>query len=197
MFHQQTTLIYILVVDNEEEVLQAKTASVMKKLELWFLENDLIVNTTKTVAMSFNLCQSKPLCKPQILLLNTEIAYKSEVKFLGMYITENLSWQFHIHSPCHTLRKAYYIIKPVQDVFCIRMLWNIYFAYFQSQRRYGIIFWGETGESIKVLRIQKRVLTLITGGNKRESYRQKFKRKCNPYGGFTLCFGSFMLQKRV
>jgi len=43
------------------------------------------------------------------------------------------------------------------------MLWNIYFASFQSQLRYGIILWGETRESIKVLHIPKMVMRLITG----------------------------------
>jgi hypothetical protein len=50
----------ILVTGNDEKALQAKLSSVMKQLEAWFLNNDLIVNTTKTIAMSFHLCQSKP-----------------------------------------------------------------------------------------------------------------------------------------
>jgi hypothetical protein len=56
----------ILVTDNDKENLQAKLSSVMKQLEVWFLNNDLIVDTTKTVAMSFHLCQSKPPYKPNI-----------------------------------------------------------------------------------------------------------------------------------
>jgi hypothetical protein len=63
----------------------------MKQLEPWFLNNSFIVNTTKTVTMSFHLCQSKPPYKPKILLQDTEITYMSEVTFLGIYITENLS----------------------------------------------------------------------------------------------------------
>jgi hypothetical protein len=58
----------ILVTDNDKENLQAKLSSVMKQLETWFLNNDLTVNTTKTVAMSFHLCQSKPPHKQNILL---------------------------------------------------------------------------------------------------------------------------------
>jgi hypothetical protein len=72
----------ILVTDNDKENLQVKLSSVMKQLEAWFLNNNLIVNTTKTVAMSFHLHQSKPPYKPNILLRNTEIIYMSEVKFL-------------------------------------------------------------------------------------------------------------------
>jgi hypothetical protein len=71
----------ILVTGNDEEALQDNLSSVMKQMKVWFLNNDLIVNTTKTIAMSFHLCQSKPPYTPSILLQNTEIAYMSEVKF--------------------------------------------------------------------------------------------------------------------
>jgi hypothetical protein len=100
----------VSVTDNDKEDLQAKLSSVMKQLEAWFLNNDLIVNTTKTVAMPFHLCQSKPPYKLNILLQNNEITYMSEVKFLGMCIMENLSWQAHIRFLCHSLSKAYYMI---------------------------------------------------------------------------------------
>jgi hypothetical protein len=99
----------------------------------------------------------------------------SEVKFLGMCITENLSWQAHIHSLCHSLSKTCYIMKSLKNILSIRMLWNIYLAHFQSQRRYGIILWGGTKESINILHIQKKVIRLITSFKKRESCRQKFK----------------------
>jgi hypothetical protein len=162
MNNQDATLVLyaddsnILVTDNDKENLQAKLSSVMKKLEAWFLNNDLIENTTKTVAVSFHLSQSKPPHKPNILLQNTEITYMSEVKFLGMYITENLGWQAHIRSLCHSLSKTYYMIKSLKNTLSTRMLWNIYYAHFQSRQRYGIILWGGTKESTKILRIQKK-----------------------------------------
>jgi hypothetical protein len=50
----------VLVIDRNEETLQTKLSLVMKQLEIWFLKNDLIINTTKTVAMSFHVRRSKP-----------------------------------------------------------------------------------------------------------------------------------------
>ena len=46
----------ILIVDKNE-ALQARLSSVMKQLEIWFFNNDLIINTTKIAAMSLHLCQ--------------------------------------------------------------------------------------------------------------------------------------------
>jgi len=68
-----------------------------------------------------------------------------EVKFLGMCITENLSWQAHICSLCHRLGKTFFIIKSVKNILSSYVLWNIYFIYFHSQLRYGIILWGGGG----------------------------------------------------
>ena len=157
----------ILVIGNDEDDLQAQLSSVTKRLEVWFYNNDLTVNTTKTVAMTFHLCQSKPPYKPRIVIQNTDIAYKTEVKFLGMHITENLNWQTHIYHLCHSLSKDYYRIKSLKNTLSNHMLWNIYFAYFQSRLRYGIIIWGGSKESIKILLIQKKVIRLITGLKKR------------------------------
>jgi hypothetical protein len=81
----------VLVVDRNEEALQTKLSLVMKQWENSFLKNDLFINTTKTAAMSFHLCRSKPPFKPRILLRSTDIKYVPEVQFLGMCITENLS----------------------------------------------------------------------------------------------------------
>jgi hypothetical protein len=125
----------ILVIDKNDEALQAKLSSVMEQLEVWFFNNDLIVNTTTTAAMSFHLCQSKPPHKVRILLRNTEIAHLSKVKFLRMYIMENLSWQVHICSLCHSFSKTYYIIISLKNILSNCMLWNIYFAHFQSLLR--------------------------------------------------------------
>jgi hypothetical protein len=45
----------------------------------------------------------------------------------------------------------------------------IYYSYFQSRLKYGIMFWGAAKESIKVFRIQKKVIRLIPGVNRRTS----------------------------
>jgi hypothetical protein len=62
-------------------------------------------------AMSSNLCRSKPPIKPRILLQNTEVEYMPEVKFLGMRITENLSWHAHICSLRHSLSKSFLLLN--------------------------------------------------------------------------------------
>jgi len=161
----------ILAVDKEEETLQHKITFVMQQLELQFCKNDLIVNIDKTRAISFHSHQNRYPSRPHIIFNNNEITYSSELQFLGLFIMENLTWHAQIHFLFASLRKIYYMIKSLRNVTSTQMIWNIYFAYFQSRLRYGIMFWGGEGKSVKIFRLQKKAIQLITGVHKRESCR--------------------------
>jgi hypothetical protein len=82
----------------------------MQQLEISYCKNDLIVNIEKH-AISFNSHQNRLPCRPQIALNRNEIAYNSELKFLGPFITDNVTWHVQIHSLCASLSKVYYMIK--------------------------------------------------------------------------------------
>ena len=83
---------------------------------------------------------------------NNEKAFKPEVRFLGIYITENLKRNAHVHSLCSSLSKVSEIIKSLKAVLSPYMLRSIYFSYFQSRLRNGIIFWGGDSESKRHLK---------------------------------------------
>jgi hypothetical protein len=165
----------ILVTGKNEEELQTRISVITKQLEGWLCENDLVVNTTKTVAMSFHSSQLKIPLKPNIFLQNSKIAYKSEVKFLGIYIMENLNWHGHVKFLCSSLSKTYYMIRALKQTVSTYILWNIYFAHFQSKVTYGVVVWRRSRESTKILRLQKKVVRMMTGLKTGESFTLKFK----------------------
>ena len=57
-----------LITDRSPDTLQTKLSLVVKQLEICFLNNDLIINSSKTVDMSLHLCNSILTYKPDILL---------------------------------------------------------------------------------------------------------------------------------
>jgi hypothetical protein len=166
----------ILVVDKEEALLQHKIEFVMQQLELWFHKNDLIVNTEKICAISLHSHQNQHPGRPHITFNGNKIAYNSELKFLGIFIMENLAWHVQIHSLCASLSKAYYITKSLRHVMSTHMLWSIYFVYFQSQLGYRILFWGSDGETIEVFPLQRKMIRVITGVHKHETCRRIFRK---------------------
>jgi hypothetical protein len=76
-----------------------------------------------------------------------EITHSSELKFLVLTITKN--WKVHIQTLCASLSKVYYILKSLKGVMGLHIIKAIYFAYFQTHMKYGIVFWGTDCDSIK------------------------------------------------
>jgi hypothetical protein len=104
-----------------------------------------------------------------------ETTHSSELKFLGLTITNNLNWKTQIQSLCVSLSKVYYILKSLKGVMSLHIIKTIYLAYFQTRMKYGIVFWGNDCDSIKVFRMQKNVIRLIAVVKKCESCRQILK----------------------
>jgi hypothetical protein len=165
----------ILIVDTNEETLKIKLSSVMKQLEAWFYNNELILNIEKSKVMSFCSHQCRHSCSPNIIYNNMEITHSSELKFLRLTITNNLNWKAHIQTLCASLSKVYYILKSLKGVMSMHIIKSMYFAYFQARMKYGIVCWGTDCDSIKVFCRQKKVIRLIAGVKKYESCRQIFK----------------------
>jgi hypothetical protein len=92
--------------------------------------------------MSFHFKKSTCDYRPQIYYNSNKMLYSDKVKFLGLDITENLSWKNHIRVVCAKLSKTIFIVKVLKGVLSTNLLRSIYFEKFQSLLRYGIIFWG-------------------------------------------------------
>jgi hypothetical protein len=53
------------------------------------------MNTEKKISMAFDSKQMRVPLRTQITFKNKKITYQSELRFLGIYITENLKWGAH------------------------------------------------------------------------------------------------------
>jgi hypothetical protein len=133
----------MLLIEKNLTSLIGKIVKVMKQLENWFLINNLIMNVEKTKVILFHGRGSSLIDRPILYLNNKEITYLSNLKFLDVYITENLSWAPHIQCLCQKLNKALYFIESSCDSVSISILINIYFTKFESLLKYGVIIWGE------------------------------------------------------
>lgn len=78
--------------------LESYIKGTMNQLHNWFEDNKLIINKGKTIAMSFHHVQNKYPEKPVIKYESTIIPYSSSVKFLGVWMDENLKWSVHLHN---------------------------------------------------------------------------------------------------
>jgi hypothetical protein len=99
----------------------------------------------------------------------------SNIKFLGLYIDETISWIFHIAKLVTKMSSACYAIRAIKGLISQETLEMIYLTCVHSIMMYGIIFWGNSPNSINVFRIQKRIITVIMNAKTRDSCRDLFK----------------------
>jgi hypothetical protein len=100
----------------------------------------------------------------------------AQTKFLGLQIDNHSNWKNHIDQLIPKLMQARYAVRSLLHISNTDMLKSIYFAYFHSLMKYGIIFWGISSDSKKVFTIQKKIVR-ITGCAKPQNYcRDLFKR---------------------
>jgi hypothetical protein len=156
-------------------ILNKKIKEVMQQLSSWFYLNKLVINTDKTIPISFHAWQNKSNLKPEIVFQDMGIKYKNETKFLGLYLTEDVKWDVHIKHVCNILNKNNYVIQSLKTVTSKNTLRNIYFANFHSNFRYGILFWRGDSQSIKVFKLQKKVVRLICNVKRKISCRELFR----------------------
>jgi len=93
--------------------------------------------------------QFRPPSKPQVTFNNTDIALKPEVRYLGIYITDNLIQNGHVLLLSSSFSKVSYIVKVIKGRFESIYAKKHLLSIFQPWLRYGIIFWGGDSESSK------------------------------------------------
>jgi hypothetical protein len=101
---------------TDANILREKIKEVMEQLSSWFHLNKLIINTDKTIAISFHSWQNKNNLKPTTVFQDMDIKYKNDTKFLRLYLSEDVKWDVHIKHMSDILNKSYYVIQSLKTI---------------------------------------------------------------------------------
>ncbi len=152
--------VYYLTSPNIIQV-QSDLNKVFGQLNKCFKANLLSLNFNKTYFIQFI---SKSTCTSdiQITYEDQQIRTAIETKFLGLFINITLSRTTHIE---HT---QYFIptlqtMQPVKLYVSPSTLKMIYYSFFHSVMTYGLLFWAHTSDSIKIFRLQKKIIRIMMG----------------------------------
>jgi len=138
----------ILVSDGNMNNLQYNLNNVMTELQKWCTLNSLLVNDEKTLAMSFHTTQNNMPVLPHVIFEGRDIPYRTDTKFLGIYINENMKYNNQIKHLSSKLNTSYYMISSLKSVTSPYVLRTTYYACFQVHLRYGLTLWGGDPDSI-------------------------------------------------
>jgi hypothetical protein len=106
----------VLISGSDVRSLQIKIDRVVAELETWFNRNDLIMNAGKTGVMLFDNRQTRFLVKPLFPFNKMTMDYTTELKFLGIQITDTLKWHSDIQLLASKFSKVAFVIKSHKEI---------------------------------------------------------------------------------
>ena len=88
--------------------------------------------------------------------MNSNIQQKQVVKFLGVYIDDQLEWKFHTENVRKKIQQGNrYIIYKVKFLVPQNFLKNLYSSFIQSHITYGNLAWASSNTNM--VRINKLI----------------------------------------
>ncbi len=178
LFADDTTL---LLSHHNFEILINLVNSELKKITKYFRSHKLSLHLTKTKFMIFSNSPSVRNLQPQIFLdynnddehLNHLIYPLSQiiptdsnpyVRFLGVLIDTNLSYQYHIKNVSSKLAKTLFILRKSKNILTQQALKSVYFSLFHSHLIYCLPIWSTASNSLlkPVIQQQKAAIRILS-----------------------------------
>ena len=136
------------------------------------ISNFLLFSQIRRGKFSFFHKSSKkdniPLRLPNLNINGVAIERESSMKFLGVWIDENLPWRDHIHTVENKIAKNIGLLYQGKHYLDDNCLKQIYFAYIHAYLNYANIAWASTHKTKlkKVQSKQKHALHIIFNQSK-------------------------------
>jgi hypothetical protein len=90
----------LLTASNDSIVAPRHLQHHLNLLQQWYSKWKIKINQTKSVLVTFT---NKRIICPQVIINNTQIPVQTEVKYLGLYLDQKLTWQKHVKTKRLTL----------------------------------------------------------------------------------------------
>ena len=119
----------------------------------------LSVNVDKTKLLIFKSKYNKNQYQNMIIkLLGMRLKPSTSVKYLGIHIDHNLSWDCHIKEINAKLSRTNGILSKLHR-YVPKMTWSVYYALFYSHMTYGSLVWSLTTQKNldSIFILQKKV----------------------------------------
>ena len=88
----------------------------------------------------------------------------SYIKYLGIFLDENLNWKKHISILSSKLRRANGALAKLRHFVIPKTLTSVYYAIFNSHLNYGSQVWGQNQNSVtnRILTLQKSAIRIMS-----------------------------------
>ena len=145
----------------------------LKILEDWFTANKLTLNLNKTVSMLFSRKKSNEILKLNVGKI--DIPQVHEVKFLGVWVDSNLTWNKHINTLENKIKQNRHLLRNAKYLLDKQTKRMIYFSHIYSHLKYCILIWGNGLPGAKTLKLQRLQNSCIKIINNSKNVTSQYK----------------------
>ena len=144
MFADDTNLFYA---EKNIKTLFETVNNELQKISQWFISNKLSLNVKKTKYSFFHKPSKNDnisLALPKLCINNNQIQRSESIKFLGVFLDENLTWKDHIKYIENKIEKNIGILYRSKAYLNNKCLLYLYYSYIHSYISYANIAWTST-----------------------------------------------------
>ena len=167
MFADDTNL--FLQGDDINE-LQLRFNEELVRVSSWIKINKLSLNINKTHCLLFTR-KSRNNLQLNIVIDGFPIELSNKTKFLGVVVSEDLNWKYHIEKITLKIAKGIGLLKKLKNKLNVSTLIQLYYSFIYPYLNYCNIIWGMAPKTYvnKLFLLQKKIIRVIFRLGFRES----------------------------
>ena len=173
MFADDTNL---FLQDHDLVQLQNRFNEELKKVSSWIKLNKLSLNISKTHCLLFTRKKQSDL-QIELKIDDTPVQLSNRTKFLGVILSDDLSWKYHVEKICQKIARGIGLLKKMRYKLCDSTLLMLYYSYIYPYLHYCNIVWGRAPKVYinRLFVLQKIIIRMIGRLGYRESTAENFK----------------------
>ena len=134
----------------------------LRELSFWLNANKIAVNVAKTKIILFETSNKKYDADLKIKLCRKIIHESPYVKYLGVFIDENLNWKKHINEISTKLIKDNAMLSKLRHYVNKDILLSVYYGIFHSHLAYLCLVWGQVNFFLnRITLLEKRAIRIL------------------------------------
>ena len=153
---------------NKQDVINEQ----LQRIHAWLTANGLKLNTTKSKYIMFRK-QNKNIPLFNIHINNVNIESVQNFNFLGLHLSSDMTWNFHMNEVSKKISWNIGILKKLQLVVPNNILLTIYNTLILPHINYCMLSWGSKPD--KIFQLQKKSSLSNLGCKFQVSYRTAFQ----------------------
>lgn len=155
-------------------------SNVLILINNWLKENYLVLNSKKTVCITFtNYADSQP--RIFNLSVNGDLIQRVEsTNYLGIIIDNHLRWESQINKIINKTKYLVFVLAKLKKVLSFNALKAVMYGLYYSIATYGVVAWGSANKTTlaPLLKIHEKIIKIVFANNKKEiplSINSRFK----------------------